>query len=154
MQHTLSSNANNFNYVTTEVYTQVEMCYNLISATTPVLRIFLQAAKSGVHGTVRDESLIEARGEGSRFTIGSSPYRTKIRSVYRSASRLQQGGRDSTIELTSIDRGETITNASAGSDEISVAIESSERAIVVRQTVDVQYTYSAALQNVVPDVRS
>jgi hypothetical protein len=44
------------------------------------------------------------------------------------------------IELQDRRLGETHTSAMAGSDKQSVTSDSSERAIIVRQTVDVVYT--------------
>ena len=64
-------------------------------------------------------------------TVGSN-------SLNLSKSRTKRSkGRDHAIELTSRNYGHTVTRAATGGDKISLANDSSEKGIVIRQTVDV-----------------
>ena len=131
----LSSNITLFKYATVEIYTQVEMCYNLVSGTIPCLGIFMQAARSGMLGG----SVVDVDGvdESQLATAGSSSGTRNPLSRNRQKRAKIEGY---ATELTNWSRGETATKAVAGSDRISMASDSSERGIVVRQTIDVQYT--------------
>ena len=121
------------NYVSPEIYLQVETGYNLISATIPCLQIFLRAAQFGMLGEVPGSNVVDTQ----LATVGSN-------SLNLSKSRTKRSkGRDHTIELTSRNYGHTVIGAATGGEKISWASDSSENGIVVRQTVDVQYDQDA-----------
>lgn len=130
-----------FDYATTEVFTQGELCFSVISATVPCLRIFMQSANTGLLGKTTFDSTGD-RSRSSYIGTRSGNFGTSFRSQDHTVGRNRANNRADveTIELQDRKMGETHTSAVAGSDKQSVASDSSERAIVVRQTVDVAYT--------------
>ena len=102
------------------------MAYNLCSATLPCLQPFLTATKSGMLSLVPELDIADTQ----MATAGSTSLsRTK---------RSYKG--DDGLELTNRRPEYTTAEAVAGgSTKGSLASDSSERAIVVRQTVDVQF---------------
>lgn len=128
MSETLRSNIFLFDYVTTEIWTQAEMCFTILSATIPCLRIFLAAAQTGL----LDLGATDVRtGEYSKGGSG-------VRYGHPSRSRKERGGHE-TYELRSREDNRTVSKAMASrGDNRSIESGSSERAIMVRHTVDVQ----------------
>jgi len=136
-----------YNWSTIEIYTQAEMCYNLLSATIPCLRIFMRAARSGMlGGLVLEEGGVEyysSRGA----TAGGSRSRSygKKRAVgYSGSGQDGGGGGSSGIELGSfaargLGESEAKIGAGTASDKASLGSDSSRRAIIVKQTVDVHF---------------
>ncbi|KAF2724293.1 hypothetical protein K431DRAFT_282143 [Polychaeton citri CBS 116435] len=133
----VSSTDFNFAYSTTEIYTQVEMCYSIISITVPCLHIFMQAAHTGLlGGTVSDLRSI-GRATLDKASAGSGTHdlsQSKTRHSIKASEPFES------IELQDPTLGETISKATIGSDKVSLASDSSTTAIVVRQTVNVQYS--------------
>jgi hypothetical protein len=130
-----------FDYATTECFTQGEMCFSVISATIPCLRIFMHSAKTGLLGMTTFDSTgdrSKASYSGSRSGNFASTSRSQDRS--KAKKRAIKVVDEDIIELQDRRLGETHTSAMAGSDKQSVTSDSSERAIIVRQTVDVVYT--------------
>ena len=128
-----------FAYVTTEILTQVEMSFTLISATVPTMQIFLKAAKSSLLG----ETVHQTQSESHGASFGA---RESRKWATRMMSRDREGDEQS-IELMDRNDGKTttvITKGSSGGG--SLASESSERAIVMRQTVDIQMDSIESLQ--------
>jgi hypothetical protein len=110
-----------------EYYTQVEMTFSLIAATIPCLRIFMEAAKTGLLGVSM---------WGADTTTGGSYTRSYAGKEAGTISRLR-----SSVPKQLRDWNQSSNSASihATSDRISVASDSSETAIIVCQTVDVRY---------------
>lgn len=136
-----SSNEPVFDYATTEVFTQAELCFSVISATIPCLRIFMQSANTGLLGKTTFDSTGD-RSKASYIGSRSGNFGISFRSQERASGRRRANNRADmdTIELHDRIVGETHTSAVAASDKQSVASDSSERAIIVKQTVDVVYT--------------
>jgi hypothetical protein len=130
-----------FDYATTECFTQGEMCYSIISATIPCLRIFMHSAKTGLLGMATFDSTGD-RSKASYLGSRSGNFASTSRSQDRSKAKKRtiKVVDEDIIELQDRRLGETHTSAMAGSDKQSVTSDSSERAIIVRQTVDVVYT--------------
>jgi hypothetical protein len=141
LSKTLGSTELVFDHATTECFTQGELCFSVVSATIPCLRIFMHSAKTGLLGmTTFDSTGDRSRTSylGSRSGNFASTSRSQDRSkAKKKANKLVD---EDTIELQDRSCGETHTSAMAGSDKQSVTSDSSERAIIVRQTVDVVYT--------------
>jgi len=117
-----------YTYAKTQFYTQAEMCYTVISATIVCFRVFLITAHTGIQDLPGFSGLDASQLKnysGSSRTLGSKRTRTR--------------GDDDSIELdfTNRSRGQTVTRAARG-DMASIASDTSETAIVVRQTVDVK----------------
>lgn len=128
LSRTLVSDDFTYTYAKTQFYTQAEMCYTVVSATIVCLRVFLIAAHTGIQGIPGFSGLDASQlthYSGSSRTLGSKRTRTR--------------GTDDSIELdfTNRNRGQTVTRA-ARDDMASIASDTSETAIVVRQTVDVK----------------
>ncbi|KAF2716509.1 hypothetical protein K431DRAFT_307744 [Polychaeton citri CBS 116435] len=132
-----------FEFATAEIFSQAEMCYALISATLPCLRIFLRATYTGrLGGSVIDtpgESQMATAGSARNDTIGSAE-----KSQTRRMTELQVFDELSTGETQS--SAVVVGNAGRDSRKASVSTKTSEQtadasdtAIMVRQTVDVRY---------------
>lgn len=136
LSQTLRSDIFLFDYVTSEIWTQAELCFAVLSATIPCLRIFLAAVQTGLLDLGATD-------------IHTGAYSTGSRAHNLRSSRAKRSGKDDcTIELTTREHGETVSKAVAsGGDNESMASDSSEQAIVVRQTVDVQYDQETAQRN-------
>jgi hypothetical protein len=125
---TLKTSENSlFAYAYVEIYTQARMCFALVSATMPCLHAYFQDAETGLLG--------------GGLTATNSSYTGSGRDVkYEPStnSKVPDSMRDA-HELSGFTNAETITSAAASSDTSSVTSSRSERAIVVKQTVNVQY---------------
>ena len=130
IHQSLKSNEYLFKAVDSEVLTEVEMSYALIAATIPTLQIFLRAAKSTFLGDTnhtQSGSQVPAYGKGT----GKNNSRGMV-------SKGKDGTQRS-IELSDIAGGKTTTVITkGGSSARSLASDSSERAIVMHHTVDIQ----------------
>lgn len=119
----------NFSYAWPEIYLQVEMSYNLISATIPSLRSFWRKAKSGILGGIP-----ESLSDGTRMAaVGVDSFRHTH----------SKGNRDSQqyaycMELSRMAPAQTSASATQDEDRPSMTSDSSRRAIVVRHTINVQ----------------
>lgn len=63
-----------FDYTTTEIYTQALMCYSIVSATVPCLRIFLGAFETGLLGGDFTHSSQSPMSTGGNATTTRSSY--------------------------------------------------------------------------------
>ena len=123
-----------FAYVDTEILTQVEMSFALISATVPTLQIFLKAAKSSLLG----ETVHTIHGNHQQSFGGSRDPRNpsgKVESRLTSRSRAND---EQYIELSDRNNGKRSERISKESHGRSLASDSSERRIVVHPTFDIQ----------------
>ena len=101
-----------FAYASTVVYTQAELCFNIICATLPCFNLILQAANTGL--------LSESVGRTTKTTHSSSGRRTAT-------------SKSEPVELTSRGYGKYTAGVSGG----SIASENSRTAIVDNHTVSV-----------------
>ena len=140
LSDSLASNELIFDYATTEVFTQGELCFSVIAATIPCLRIFMQSANTGLLGKTTFDSTHD-RSRASYIRSRSGNFGISFLSQDQTAGKKRAHNRADvdTIELRDRMIGETQTSAVAASDKHSVASDSSERAIIVKQTVDVVY---------------
>ena len=119
---------------TTEYYTQAEMTFSLIAATITCLRMFMEAAKTGLLGVSTWEDST-AMGSYMKSYIGkksgATPRTQDTVSRQRDAAEV--------IQLRDMNGGSASVHARAASSKDSVVSEGSETAIIVRQTVDVTY---------------
>lgn len=120
---------------TTEYYTQAEMTFSLIAATIPCLRIFMEAAKTGLLGV----SMWEAGTTSGSYTRSYSGKTTGTMS--RTGDITVSRGRElpESIQLRDRNGASSSAHARAASSKASVTSDNSETAIIVRQTVDVTY---------------
>lgn len=130
----LTSNEYLLDAATTEYYTQAEMTFSLIAATIPCLRLFMEAAKTGLLG-------ISMWGPGTTsgsYTRSHAGKETGLASKRRS---IAAKGRENSegIQLRNWNQSSNLARAHATSDKVSIASDGSETAIIVRQTVDVRY---------------
>jgi hypothetical protein len=117
-----------FEHVTVEVYTQVELCLNVVFATVPSLQIFLASVHTGLLdlGVATNDGTYSSR----------SGYRSSQRGKH---TRPEQHGPEDEIELTRTDMGTSFTTITAGQrGNKSIHSASSDTGIVVKQTVDIQ----------------
>jgi hypothetical protein len=119
---------------TTEYYTQAEMTFSLIAATIPCLRMFMEAAKTGLLGvsTWEDETTTGSYMKSYRGNKTGATSRTQ------DTVSKQRDITDS-IQLRDMNGGSSSVHARAASSKGSVTSDGSETAIIVRQTVDVTY---------------
>lgn len=119
---------------TTEYYTQAEMTFSLIAATIPCLRVFMEAAKTGLLG-------ISMWGPSTTSGSYTRSYAGKESGIKSKPRSIVAKGRDDSdgIQLRDWKQGPNSARAHATSDKISLASDGSETAIIVRQTVDVRY---------------
>ncbi|KAK5107233.1 hypothetical protein LTR62_001613 [Meristemomyces frigidus] len=118
-----------FSAVGPEVLTQIEMCYAVLSATIPCLRIFLSAAQTGLLN-------LEATDKATGYYGNGSHSKPLSRSRKNRSATQRSGG---SIELATRKHGETISKITrVGGDARSMESDSSERAIMVRQTIDIK----------------
>ena len=134
MQTSLTSEEHLLHAATTEYYTQAEMTFSLIAATIPCLRIFMEAAKTGLLGI----SMWEAGTTTGSYTRS---YTGKERGNVSRAKDTVSRERDVTegIQLRDLSEGSNVARARATSDRVSVTSNCSETAIIVKQTFDVRY---------------
>ena len=137
----LASDEPIFDYATTEVFTQGELCFSVISATIPCLRIFMQSANTGLLGKTTFDSTCD-RSKASYIGSRSGNFGIQLLSQdhMNGKKRVHNRADLDAIELHDRNIGQTHTSAVVASDKLSVASDSSERAIIVKQTVDVVYT--------------
>ena len=132
---TLTSATFTFDFIQSEITTQAEMCYSVVSATIPCLRIFVQSFNTG---------LLSANVLGTNSKDGTN------RSVVKSGSNGKRNGAIATteshweeqqmghsIELQSGLCRSTITNVVEHDDSRSLTSDGSENAIVVHRVIDV-----------------
>lgn len=119
---------------TTEYYTQAEMTFSLIAATIPCLRLFMEAAKTGLLG-------ISMWGPGTTSGSYTRSYAGKESGIKSKTRNIVAKGREDSegIQLRDWKQGSNLARAHATSDKVSIASDGSETAIIVRQTVDVRY---------------
>lgn len=136
----LRSNAFLYDYATTEIYTQVEMCLNVLCATIPSLQVFLASANTGL----LDLGATSAR-DGS-YSGGSGVQNTQQgesrggqRNVRVRRTKLDEDGEE--IELTKCDGGKTFASVTSGRKKgnNSISSDDSEMAIMANHTVGLQY---------------
>ena len=122
-----------------EVYTQAELCLNVVFATVPSLQIFLTSVHTG---------LLDLGAPTNNGTYGSgSRYRSSRRESHHQNSRNKHAHHDQydiegdEIELTQRDVGSSFATITAGQKDSNKSVRSgsSEPGIVVKQTVDLQY---------------
>ena len=123
-----------FDSATTEYHTQVEMTFSLIAATIPCLRMFMEAAKTGL----LDVSMWDVGTTTGSYTrsrnwknIGDTSRTQDTLSKRREVTE--------SIQLRDMAGGSNTVHARAASSKGSVVSDGSETAIIVRQTVDVTY---------------
>lgn len=145
LSKSLTSAEQIFDHATSEVFTQAELCYLVISATIPCLRIFMQSVNTGLLGmTTFDESTTD-RSNPTYLASRSGNFGGKKMSSKSKGNKSKAHGMNTnrTVSIELQDRALWGKNSShavgGGSDKHSVASDSSERAIIVQQTVDVRY---------------
>ena len=126
------TNNDKFGFVVNQIYAQVEISYNLIVASAPVLRVFLRAARTGVHDMTVDGT---QAGRYESMTKASRSAKSGLGNRFLSAAHYF--GPD--IELVFRNQGENITRAIGGNDLQSLRSDNSETGIMVRQTVNVEH---------------
>ncbi|KAM0715749.1 hypothetical protein Q7P37_008263 [Cladosporium fusiforme] len=130
----LTSDEYLFDAATTEYYTQAEMTFSLIAATIPCLRVFMEAAKTGLLGV----SMWEVGTTTNSYTRSHGGKETSTLS--RTKGPLSKSPEETeSIELFQRVGGSNTAHARATSDRVSVGSDSSETAIIVRKTVNVRY---------------
>jgi len=134
LQTSLTSDEYLLDAATTEYYTQAEMTFSLIAATIPCLRLFMEAAKTGLLG-------ISMWGPGTTSGSYTRSYAGKESGVRSKTRSIVTKGREDSegIQLRNWKQGSSSARAHATSDKVSIASDGSETAIIVRQTVDVRY---------------
>jgi hypothetical protein len=121
---------------TTEYHTQVEMTFSLIAATIPCLRMFMEAANTGLLGiSMWDAETTTGTGSYTRSRTGKRTGDTS-RTQDTLSRRRDEPDR---IQLRDMGGGSNTVHARAASSKGSVVSDGSETAIIVRQTVDVTY---------------
>lgn len=71
LSKSLASDEPIFGYATAEIFTQGELCFSVISATIPCLRIFMRSANTGLGGLL-GKTKFDSTGERSKASyIGS-----------------------------------------------------------------------------------
>ena len=131
----------------TEIWTQFELHYNVVSATIPCLRIFLRAFHTDqlTHMiSIHDESGVPSNAATKGQS--SAPLSSIIAAALGGSNWTGQDNDEiSTFEEKVKGYGKTESSAMRNEgkgiarDEASMASDWSERAIVVKQTVDVHY---------------
>jgi hypothetical protein len=136
----LRSDVYNFDYVSVEVLTQAEMCYNVLSATLPSLSMFLASAHTGLLELGATDKMASTYGSASRRN--GTPRATR-RSGNRKEKNIgsSRGGGVEAFELT--EQGHSSTSSAVTADKAqrnSLASDDSERAIIrVERTVSLRY---------------
>jgi hypothetical protein len=121
---------------TTEYHTQVEMTFSLIAATIPCLRMFMEAANTGLLGI----SMWDAETTTGTASYTRSRTGKRTANISRTQDTLSRRREDpEAIRLRDMSGGSNTVHARAASSKGSVVSDGSETAIIVRQTVDVTY---------------
>jgi hypothetical protein len=145
----LYSEAILFDYAVSQIYTQAEMCINVLCATIPSLQLFLALAHTGLldlgattsnhngtyygRGSVAGQSAIQQPGSLGGMKSATTHQRKK------ELGELEE----EELELTRLDGGgRTLASVSScrAKDNVSVSSDGSEMAIKVKQTVDLHYS--------------
>lgn len=135
LSSTLTSPTFTFDFTQSEIATQAEMCYSVISATIPCLRIFVQSFNTGllsanVLGTT-------SRDGTNRSTVKSGSH-GKHNGVSVTAERSwEERQMGHSMELRDVPCRSTISNVVEHEDSRSVGSDGSQNAIVVHRVVDV-----------------
>lgn len=123
----------NFNYALPEVYTQVEMHFDLVAATIPCLRMFLRGCTTGWLGEqLHDQADTAMATKSAKTYSGFSPFTT-------GRSR-QQERASQPVELEQWQHKQATATISQGNflgDD--TASDSSGRRIMVSSTIEVRY---------------
>jgi len=110
------------------------MTFSLVAATIPCLRVFMEAAKTGLLGV----SMWEAGTTTGSYTMSRNGNTTGATSrTQHTVSRPREATEN--IQLRDMSGGSNTVHARAASSKGSVISDGSETAIIVRQTVDVTY---------------
>jgi hypothetical protein len=146
----LHSEAALFNYAIAEIYTQAEMCVNVLCATIPSLQVLL----ASVHTGLLDLGATTASGSNGTYGYGSAAAQSSIRNprsfggmkgaTVRSRKEELEEEEEEEIELTRLHGGGTalasVSSCRAKRDNVSVSSDDSGMAIRVKQTVDLHYS--------------
>jgi hypothetical protein len=151
----LRSEATLFDYAYTAIFTQVEMCVNVLCATIPSLQVLLASVNTGLldlGATTTSNQTGAAYYGGGSAAARSSVYQPASRGGLEgtTTNRLRKKELDGMeeeeeeIELTRLDGGGTtlasVTSCRAKVDNMSVSSEDSGMAIRVKQTVDLHFS--------------
>lgn len=130
--NSISSPNFTFEYTTTELYTQIEMTLALINATALCLHNFLRFANSGI----KDMTV----GTGGAVSTPYGPGRSSVgRSKQYGSNKSNNLKGFESVKLAPMGRSQNNNANAYHADSISMASDSSQRNIMVRHTVDVQY---------------
>lgn len=142
LSHTLQSPAYNYTYVSVEVLTQAEMCYNVLTATLPSLSMFLASAHTGLLELGGTDKMASTYGYGSASRRNGTP-RATIRSGNGKGNTIasNRAGGVEAFELTEQVHGGTSSAVTAAKARRgSLSSDDSERAIIrVQRTVSLRY---------------
>lgn len=132
---TLTSPTFTFDFVQSEITTQAEMCYSVISATIPCLRIFVQSFNTGL---LSANVLGTTSREGTNGSVVKSGSNGRHNGASAAAEhRWEERQMGNSMELQSGLCRSTITNVVEHDDSRSLTSDGSENAIVVHRVVDV-----------------
>jgi hypothetical protein len=140
LSHALQSDTYNFDYVSVEVLTQAEMCYNVLAATLPSLSMFLASAHTGLLELGGTDKMTSTYGSASRRN--GTP-----RATLHSGNRKGNGvgsSREGGVEAFELaEQSHCGTSSAVTSEKVqrdSLASDDSERAIIrVERTVSLRY---------------
>jgi hypothetical protein len=139
-----------FDYATAEIYTQAEMCANVLCATIPSLQVLLASAHTGL----LDLGATTTSHNRSTYGCGSAAAQSSIRnprsfggmkgaSVRPRNEEPEEEREEEEIELTRLHGGGTAlasVSSCRAKDNASVSSDGSGMAIRVKQTVDLHYS--------------
>ena len=132
---TLTSPTFTFDFVQSEITTQAEMCYSVISATIPCLRIFVQSFNTGL---LSANVLGTTSRDGTKRSVVKSGSNGKCNgAIAATESHWEERQMGNSIELQSGLCRSTITNVVEHDDSQSITSDGSENAIVVHRVIDV-----------------
>lgn len=130
----------NFDYVSIEVLTQAEMCYNVLSATLPSLSMFLASAHTGLLELGGTDKMASTYGSASRRN-GTPRATLRSGNAKEKNTGSSRGGGVEAFELT--EQCHSVTSSAVTADKVqrtSLASDDSERAIIrVERTVSLRY---------------
>lgn len=149
MSGALRSERDTFAYVGVEVFAQMEMCYNLISATVPSLTMFLASARTGLLDLGGTTTATGTYGSASRQRGTQQATAGSQLSKRRAVASVQEQGSEA-IELTDQGHGATCSAVAVDKREPSqrpqqergnsLSSDDSQRAIIrVERTVSLRY---------------
>ena len=135
LSSTLTSPTFTFDFTKSEIATQAEMCYSVISATIPCLRIFVQSFNTGL---LSANVLGTSSKDGTNRSTVKSGSGTRHNGVSVAAERSwEERQKGHSMELQNVPCRSTISNVIEHDDSRSVESEGSQNAIVVHRVVDV-----------------